>query len=93
MRILTLFLALILGGCAKGKDADSVACTSYSSPYMVTFPDSTDRKSDIALCSDGQYKVTSLDPGDPESFETGEVTVRLHDPQTGTPYYTQFAEQ
>lgn len=95
MRVLILVLFMSMVACGKKSDgaADAVTCVPYTSQYMVTYPDGVERKSSVATCSDGDYKVTSDDQAAPESFSADRVIIKLYDAQTGVPYHTTFSNQ
>lgn len=90
--IAILTLALVACGKQNTEDTGLVTCATYSSAYMITYPDSTDRKSEVAICSDSTYKVTSDDAASPQSFRAGSLIVRLYD-VSGMAYHTAFAGQ
>jgi hypothetical protein len=91
MRFLLFISLLSLVACAKQATEDELTCASYVSPYMAVYPDGSLKKSNIALCSDSTYQVTSLADG--ETFHGNGVVVQLMDPVTGVPNYTTFAGQ
>lgn len=95
MRTVMVLLFICLSACAKGPmdsaAASSESCTPYVSPYMVTYPDSVDRKSEVEDCG-SSYKATALDQSG-LSFEDTYLTIMLHDGTTHATYYTTFDGQ
>lgn len=91
MRTVMVLAFLALAACDK-QPAQDVTCASYVGPYQAYYPDEQFRKSDIALCSDDTYRVTSLEQ-DGASFEASGVTIELMDPDDGSHYYTTFRGQ
>ncbi len=70
-----LLIPLILVACGHKGSPAAVVCTPYASPYLVQGENGAFSKSEVALCSDGLYKVTSLSSG--EAFSASMPIVRL----------------
>lgn len=75
MRYALIIVSILVTACAGKADP---TCSEYASPYMARYPDGSFAKSTVALCVDGNYKVSPLGAGR-DSFRTAMPTVHWYD--------------